>query len=754
MRKIILCGVLAAACLPMASGQQLKFIDPNRITYDGQCFRVNKQDTFIYSGAFHYFRCPQALWPDRFKKIKAAGFNTVETYIPWNYHETDAPANLDDYTKVHLRECQEWIQMAIDQFGLNVIVRPGPYICAEWATGGFPQWLMKYKPADFKGDWLRSDDPTFLAWAKHWYRAVCRALERFQITRRPPGKPGIIMFQLENEYDYAGGTSEAHAAQVKALEQQAYDGGIEVPFVTCWTKQARSSFDGQLSFVMDTCNFYPRYDVGSIAASLAKLKKEQPSAPEMVMELQGGWFSENGGLLAEDQEGINAAQITNLTLYCIQNGVSALNYYMLFGGTTFGDWTPPNITTSYDYFAPIREDGALGEKYRAVSAIGAMLKEYGARLVRSTPTPIEAKTSDPTVEVALRFDTTGARIIFVRNTSTTKAVEGEASFPGMAFHYDLPAFGSKILYVPKDIADANKGTWLPKPVAELPAPPTADAVRVPTAMKRFDDGSGSGDDAELGVPLSSQGYFDAGYVVYRSKFDAAVTADAPISIKSFSNEPAVVRLNGQILSRADSAGDVQVFNATGLLPKENRLEILLENRGYANFGKLDTERGLVSVTIAGVTKPLHFDWTPQTLGVREAWYNRDEFVSDDWASVWLDTAATLPRKATKESTSKVGMPATHLMAWYSMSFALPAQTADEPTRRLLIDATGNGFIYLNGHILGRYWQEGPQREYYVPESWLRYDGKSNRLAVCLRPVDGVEALRAVEISAYPDRRKE
>lgn len=758
--RLVFAAALGLAALS-ACGRQVKFIDYTRISYDGQCFYINKKPTFVYSGAFHYFRCPQALWADRFAKIKAAGFNTVETYIPWNYSEPEAPANLDDYTKVHLRECERWLMMAMGKFGLNVIVRPGPYICSEWDSGGYPQWLIKYKPEGFRGDWLRSNDPTYLDWCRHWYRAVCRALERFQITRQPPGKPGIIMFQLENEYDYAGGSDDVHIGQLKALEQQAIDGGIEVPFVTCWTHQIRGSKDPLLSQVMDTCNFYPRWNVNSIAGSLTQLKAQQPQAPKMVMELQGGWFSENGGRLAEDQPGINAAQINNLTLYCIQNGVTALNYYMLFGGTNFGDRTPPNITTSYDYFAPIREDGALGEKYRAVAAIGAMLKEYGSRFASSTPTPIDAKASDPTVQVALRFDSTGARILFVRNTSRTEAVSGLASFSGVSFHYNLAPFGSKILYVPKELTDFDKGTWLPKPYEELPAPPTADPVRIATAQRRYDDGGGHWDDAQLGVPLCDQGVYDAQYVAYSTTFDARQAQNSVLWIKSFSDEPVVVRLNGQLMQPNATLGR-GYYPFTTLEAKQNRLEILLENPGYPNGGPMDGPRGLEHVLLAGTGTitpkkdpaglELPMKWTPQTEGIQGSWFARSEFNGAGWDTVWLETAKEIARKVSRSTAPTDGPAASHLMTWYTMKFELPAPNGQEPTRRLLIDATGDGFLYLNGHALGRFWQQGPQREYYLPECWLTHGDKSNILGLCLRPVNGVETLRAAEVAAYPDRR--
>jgi len=114
-------------------------LHPDRIRYDGHCLTIDGKDTFICSAAFHYFRVPRELWRDRFQKIKDAGFNTVETYVPWNWHERDLPAGLDDYSKVDLSEIEAWLKMAQDEFGFYSIVRPGPFICAEWGGGGYPR---------------------------------------------------------------------------------------------------------------------------------------------------------------------------------------------------------------------------------------------------------------------------------------------------------------------------------------------------------------------------------------------------------------------------------------------------------------------------------------------------------------------------------------------------------------------------------------------------------------------------------------
>ena len=110
----------------------------DRISYDKQCFTIDGKDTFIFSGAFHYFRCPKELWHDRLAKMKAAGCNAVETYIPWNWSEREKPSSIDDYSNVDLSQLDDFLKMAEDDFGLYVIVRPGPYIFAEWDNGGYP----------------------------------------------------------------------------------------------------------------------------------------------------------------------------------------------------------------------------------------------------------------------------------------------------------------------------------------------------------------------------------------------------------------------------------------------------------------------------------------------------------------------------------------------------------------------------------------------------------------------------------------
>lgn len=164
-----------------------QFSHPERIRYDQHCFTIEGRDIFILSAAFHYFRVPQELWRDRFRKIKEAGFNTVETYVPWNWHERTMPRNVKDYSQCDFDDLKAWLKMAHEEFGLYTIVRPGPFICAEWAGGGYPRWVAKFCPAKYDTSfWLRSNHPEHMKWTKHWYDAVCPVLPRSSLHVRNP----------------------------------------------------------------------------------------------------------------------------------------------------------------------------------------------------------------------------------------------------------------------------------------------------------------------------------------------------------------------------------------------------------------------------------------------------------------------------------------------------------------------------------------------------------------------------------------
>jgi len=389
------CGIQAAA-LPAAG--QMQFENPHIIRYDANCFTLNGRDTLIASGAFHYPRCPKALWRDRLRKFKLVGFNTIETYVFWNYHEPEeGKSNLADF---------EAFVKLVHEMGFFLIARPGPYVCAEWERGGFPSWVAAKRFP------LRTPHPESLKTSRHWFDQVLPIIQKHQITVGGP----IIMVQVENEYDYSPPFPEADKREyVRALAQMVWNTGIDVPMITCWTKQARENSDPDMARIMDTCNFYPRWNiVKELKPQLEKLRKEEPASPVAITELQGGWFSQFGGKLSVDQEGVSAAQINMLTKTALELGVTYFSYYMGFGGTNF-DWAAKTLTTSYDYAAPIREPGGLWDKYYAARGIVQALGVFGNVLTRAQAWE-GAQSTNAHVSVSERVNSQSA-VVFVRENA-------------------------------------------------------------------------------------------------------------------------------------------------------------------------------------------------------------------------------------------------------------------------------------------------------------------------------------------------
>jgi hypothetical protein len=386
----------------LAAPAQMEFENPHIIHYDSSCFTIFRKDTLIFSGAFHYPRCPKALWRDRLAKFKAAGFNTIESYAFWNYHEPEKG-------KCNLADFEDFIKL-VNEMGFYMIARPGPYVCAEWERGGFPDWVAAMRFP------LRSNHPESIKTSQHWFDQVLPVIQRHQITVGGP----IIMVQVENEYDYSPSMPDADKREyVRALANMVWGAGISVPVITCWTRQARQNSDPDMAKIMDTCNFYPGWNiVKDVVPELQKLRKEEPSSPLAVTELQGGWFSEFGGKASVDQEGVNAEQLDTLTKTVLEQGVTSFSYYMGFGGTNF-DWAAKHLTTTYDYAAPIREPGGLWDKYYAAHGICQTLRLHGEVLTRAKALEGGAESTNPNVSVTNRVNGQSG-VVFVRENANAE----------------------------------------------------------------------------------------------------------------------------------------------------------------------------------------------------------------------------------------------------------------------------------------------------------------------------------------------
>ena len=289
-----------------------------------------------------------------------------------------------------------------------------------------------------------------------------------------------------------------------------------------------------------------------------------------------------GGQLSEDQPGLNGAAIAGNTMIALQEGATILNYYVLFGGTNFGLWPGRGNTATYDYFAPIREPGGVGEKYLAVKAIGLMLQEHGAALARSRVLSCQAETGSAEVTVAARRARNGEVYLFFRNHSVPDAHRGSATVwleggTEIRLDYDLGPFGYKIFHLASALTDPAKGEWLPKPVTgparpdHLPAP-----VRPVLAQMRADPG---GSDWVRGRrrrhAAGELGVYDARPVVYAASLSLPASGAAPgaaLRMDSYPGDALVaVEVNGRVVPCGTGR---EAVVGRWLRPGQNDLRIL------------------------------------------------------------------------------------------------------------------------------------------------------------------------------------
>jgi hypothetical protein len=393
------------------------FPKPEIIRYDSECFTIRGVDTFIFSLECPYPRCAREEWRDRFVKIKQAGFNTIDTYVFWNYHERNK--GQFDFT-----ELEEFLFLA-EEFGFFVIVRPGPYVDAEFERGGFPAYVIAQRFP------VRSMHPDSLRTSKHWYDHVLPVIRRHQITEGGP----IILIQIENEIDFTDVPEVEQREYIRFLAKLAWDAGIQVPLISNVSSVVRDRSDTDMARIIDVCDFYPRWSflkdnelptstagltmeekVGlsdrAVLASLRKMRKDEPNVPLSVAELGTGYYSKVGGKLSEDEEGADATQINALTKTIIEHGVTYLNYYLGWGGSN-RDWAAKGVTSTYDFAAPIREWGGLWDKYYNVKAIGDSLQMFGKSLTRSKVMEKAARSTHPDMTVSERASG-GSAFVFVR----------------------------------------------------------------------------------------------------------------------------------------------------------------------------------------------------------------------------------------------------------------------------------------------------------------------------------------------------
>ncbi|MEO8110238.1 MAG: glycoside hydrolase family 35 protein [Ginsengibacter sp.] len=358
MRKIFLLHFLLFAFITASFSQQKHSfeIKDGSFVYDGKPIQ-------IHSGEMHFARVPKEYWRQRLQMIKAMGLNTVATYVFWNYHET-SPGVWD--FKTGNKNIAEFIKTAQD-VGLMVILRPGPYACAEWEFGGYPWWLQNEKSLV-----IRSNNKPFLDSCRTYINKLAEQVKDLQVTHGGP----VIMVQAENEFgSYVAQRKDIslqeHKSYSAAIKQQLIDAGFDVPL---FTSDGSSLFKGgTIAGALPTANGEDDID------NLKKVVNEYHNnlGPYMVAEFYPGWLDH----WAEPFQKVSTESVVTQTEKYLKAGVS-FNFYMIHGGTNFGFTSGANYDgkhdiqpdiTSYDYDAPINEAGQATPKY---NALRELFKKY------------------------------------------------------------------------------------------------------------------------------------------------------------------------------------------------------------------------------------------------------------------------------------------------------------------------------------------------------------------------------------------
>ena len=302
----------------------------------------------IISGAVHYFRNLPDTWDDIFEKMIACGFNTVETYCVWNMHEKQK--GKFDFSGRY--DISLFLEKAKNH-GLMAIVRPGPYICAEWEFGGLPWWLLSEKDIE-----IRCMNKTYIQYFERYLGELFARVKPFLFTNGG----NVIMMQVENEYGYYGDDKKYLSHLVEVYRAK----GIDVPLFTSDSGNKVDLLDGYTKGCLPTLNF------GSRVEENFKAHDEMfPNVPKVCMEMWNGWFDAWGD---EKHHTRNAKDYAETVNDMLKRG--SFNAYMFIGGTNFGftsganhnDKYAPDVT-SYDYDALLTECGDVTEKYYAIRKV-------------------------------------------------------------------------------------------------------------------------------------------------------------------------------------------------------------------------------------------------------------------------------------------------------------------------------------------------------------------------------------------------
>jgi len=418
MKKLLRTFALAALMLAAPTMMQAAN-KPGTFTTGDKTFLLNGEPFIVKAAEVHYPRIPRPYWEHRIQMCKALGMNAVCIYIFWNIHEQRE----GEFDFTGNNDVAEFCRLA-QKNGLYVIVRPGPYVCAEWEMGGLPWWLLKKK--DIR---LRERDPYFMERVKIFEEKVGEQLKPLTIQNGGP----IIMIQVENEYG-SYGEDKPYVSEIRDCLRSIY--GKELSLFQCdWSSNFEKNGLPDLTWTM---NFGTGANIDDQFRRLGELR---PNAPKMCSEFWSGWFDKWGAR----HETRPAKDMVEGMDEMLSKGIS-FSLYMTHGGTSFGHWAGANSpgfapdVTSYDYDAPINEYGLATPKFWELRTM--MQKYNDGKKLPAVPKPAAPIITIPKFELK-EFKP------FIWGCDSIAKEGGLMTFEEMDFGWGSMIYGTELPEIPQ-----------------------------------------------------------------------------------------------------------------------------------------------------------------------------------------------------------------------------------------------------------------------------------------------------------------
>ncbi|KAL7258171.1 hypothetical protein ACSBR1_004316 [Camellia fascicularis] len=676
------------------------------VSYDDKAFIINGKRRILISGSIHYPRSTPEMWPDLIQKAKEGGLDVIQTYVFWNGHEPSP----GQYYFEGRYDLVKFIKL-VQQAGLYLHLRIGPYICAEWNFGGFPVWL-KYVP----GISFRTDNEPFKAAMQKFTEKIVNLMKSENLFESQGGP--IIMSQIENEYApiewQIGAPGKAYT---KWAAEMAVGLGTGVPWIMCKQEDVPDP-------IIDTCNGF--YCEG--------FRPKKSHNPKMWTEAWTGWYTKFGGPIPQRPVEDLAFSVARF----IQNNGSFINYYMYHGGTNFGRTAAGLfIATSYDYDAPIDEYGLQREpKWGHLRDLHKAIKLCEPALVSTYPTVTWPGNN---LEVHV-FNSMSGCAAFLANYDTKSSAT--VTFQNM--QYDLPPWSVSIL------PDCKNAVFNTARISSQSSQIKMVPVISGAFWESYIEETVSADDSDT---VAMDGLWE----------QINVTRDASdylwyLTDVNIQPDEGFLK-NGQypVLTIMSAGHALHVFingelSGTVYGGLENPKLTFSDNvKLRAGINKLS----ILSVAVGLPNVGLHFEtWNTGALGpimLKGLNEGTRDLTNQTWSyKVGLKGEAlnlhTLGGSSSVEWTQGSVLAQKQPLTWYKTTFNAPE--GNDPLG-LDMNTMGKGQIWINGESIGRHWPgyiargncgscnyagtfkeskcqsncgEASQRWYHVPRSWLKPSG--------------------------------